>query len=455
MNCDLLILGAGPGGYTAALEGARAGLRTILVEQGFLGGTCLNWGCIPTKLFLGATQTIPELKAQSRLRIATGEIVVDLPGLQRRKRTLVQATRKSMALRLEQTSVKLVQGVGRLTGPNTVAVESEGTFQEIRFTSLVLAVGSRPAFPPGLVRDGAHILDSTDMLDLEEIPPHLAVVGAGAIGIELGQFFNRLGSTISLIEMAPSVLPAEDPEISGILAWSLKRQGWTIHTSTTVERVATTDEEVQLSLSTGKDVRANKVLVAIGRMPNTAGLGLENTTVNVDRRGWIATDESLQAADGIFAVGDVSGRALLAHAAEDQARYVVRRLLGRTTEPYRSMPVPSCLYGEPEAFRAGKSFRELLKEGDAVKSSRYQLAASPVAQAFGSSHGLIKVFWSNGKVVGITGIGHRTTGLVTLAEVMVNQGWDREHIHEIVVAHPTMDEALKEALLAEQKEISS
>jgi dihydrolipoamide dehydrogenase len=228
-----------------------------------------------------------------------------------------------------------------------------------------------------------------------------------------------------------------------------------VHTSATVEKVVTSGEEVHLSLSTGKDVRANKVLVATGRTPNTAGLGLENTSVEVDGRGWIVTDDSLQAADRIFAVGDVSGRALLAHAAEDQARYVVRRILDSASGSYRGMPVPSCLYGEPEAFRAGKSSRELLKEGHVVKISRYQLAASPVAQAFGSSHGMIKVFWSDGKVVGITGIGHRMTGLVTLAEVMVKQGWNRESIHEIVVAHPTMDEGLKEALLGDQEVITA
>jgi dihydrolipoamide dehydrogenase len=454
MNCDLLILGAGPGGYAAALEGAEAGLRTILVEKGFLGGTCLNWGCIPTKLFLGATQSIPELKAQSRLRIASGEIAVDLPALQRRKRTLIQATRKAMGLRLEHSSVNLLQGVARFTGLDTVAVESEGAFQEIRFSNAILAVGSSPVFPPGMVRDGVHVLDSTDMLDLEEVPPSLAVIGAGAIGIELGQFFNRLGTAVTLIEMAPDLLPAEDPEISGVMSWALKRQGWTVHASTTVQRFETDGEGTRLFLSTGKEVRAHKVLVAIGRTPNTTGLGLENTTVRTGPRGWIVTDEALQAAERIFAVGDVSGRALLAHAAEDQARYVVRRILGQIVGPYEGLPVPSCLYGDPEAFRAGRSARELLNAGLPVKTSRYQLAASPVAQAYGSSHGVIKVLWSEGRVAGITGIGHRMTGLVTLAEVIVKQGWERERIHGIVVAHPTMDEGLKEALLAEQVDVS-
>jgi dihydrolipoamide dehydrogenase len=454
MECDLLILGSGPGGYAAALEGAAAGLGTVLVEKGFLGGTCLNWGCIPTKLFLGASQTIPELKSQARLRVAGGEITVDLPALQRRKRTLVQATRKAMQLRLDHAGVELIQGVARLAGPRTALIESDGMFREIRFSSLILAVGSRPAFPPGLERDGASILDSTDILDLEATPRHLAVIGAGAIGIELGQFYHRLGAAVTLIEMAPNVLPAEDPEISGVMTSALKRQGWDVHCSSAVERVQAGEQETTLLLSTQKEVRAHKVLVAAGRTPNTIGLGLELAGAETDDRGWIVTDEFLQAVDRIFAVGDVNGRVLLAHAAEDQARYVIQRILGRTSAPYPRLPVPSCLYGEPEVFRAGRTHRELQTEG-AFAVSRYRLAASPVAQAFGSSHGLIKVFWSQGRVAGITGIGHRMTGLVTLAEVIVRQGWERERIKGIVVAHPTIDEALREALLADQEEVGA
>jgi dihydrolipoamide dehydrogenase len=454
MLCDLLVIGAGPGGYAAALEGAASGLRTVLVEKGFLGGTCLNWGCIPTKLFLGATQTIPELKAQTRLRIATGEISVDLPALQRRKRTLVQATRKAMALRLERSSIEYLHGACRFTGPDAAGVETQDGMREVHFKNAIIATGSRPAFPPGLSRDGRRIIDSTDMLDLEEVPPTLAVIGAGAIGIELGQFFARLGTRVDLVELAPSVLPSEDPEIAGVMAGALRRQGWTVHEGAMVQRAEEDGEGTRLFLSNGKELSAAKVLVATGRHPNTAGLGLENTAATLDKRGWVITDDSLQAAEGLYAIGDANGRVLLAHAAEDQARYVVRRIVGNSSGPYRTGQIPSCLYGDPEAFRAGKSLLELKDAGVAVAVSRYQLAASPVAQAYGSSHGMIKVFWSEGRVAGITGIGHRMTGLVTLAEVVVREGWERKHAHEVVFAHPTMDEALKEALLAPQEEIA-
>ncbi|MFP4072152.1 MAG: dihydrolipoyl dehydrogenase family protein, partial [Desulfovibrionales bacterium] len=451
--CDLLVLGAGPGGYRAALDGAAAGLKTVLVEKGHLGGTCLNWGCIPTKLFLGATQAAADLEVQSRLRTLAGTIRFDLAGIQKRKRTLILGTRKSMERSLKDSGIELITGAGQLIGPNILAVDMQGSYSEIHFSHLVIAAGSVPFFPPGLAPNGREILDSTDCLELGNVPARLAVIGAGPIGIELAQFWSRLGSEIVLVELAPTILPTEDPEIAALMAWHLKRFGWTVHTATTVTELDDDADGVGLLLQNGERITADKVLVSVGRMPALSGLGVENTDISVTSRGWIRTDDALRAAENVYAVGDVNGRFLLAHAAEDQARYVIRHILETEKGPYDPGPPPSCVYGDPEVFRAGFSVRELKERDLPVSVSRFQLAANPVAQASGSTRGMIKVIWSEGKIRGVTGIGHRAAGMVTLAEVMVRQSWTREEIHNTIFAHPTLDEALKEAVLAPLEEV--
>ena len=440
-SCDLLILGGGPAGFAAAITAAQAGLSTILVEKEHLGGTCLNWGCIPTKLFLGVTSPLAELHAQNRLKIASGQVAIDLPALQKRKASLVQASHKGMDTALKNAKVTLIHGQGRLTSPQTAEITSTQGQTSVSFKHLIIATGSRPMVLPGLEPDGQTVLDSTQLLDLNYAPKSLAIIGAGAIGLEMGQIFHRLGAAITLIDLAPVVAPQEDEDVSKTLASALKRQGWALHLGTKVASVTRGQNRVELTLDSGQVINAEKVLVAVGRRPNSQELGLEQAGLTLSGPGWVNTDDYLKASPTAYAVGDVNGRMLLAHAAEDQARYAVHHLLRKIDRPYFPCVVPSCIYGDPETMRTGASVTDLLKLGCPVQISKFMLAANPISQSHGSSLGLVKVIWSQGRVAGITAVGHGVSHLVTLAEIMVKQAWSRDQVHDIVFAHPTLDEA--------------
>ena len=445
MKYELVVIGAGPGGYAASLKGAKNGLKTALIEADLLGGTCLNRGCIPTKLFLGATEPIAGLKAQQRLRLASGEIKIDLKKLQQRKKSLISATHRAMTANLKKLGVDLISGQARLLNSSTLEV-SGADKQKIEFDHLIIATGSKNATLPGLIPDHQNILDSNDILDLESVPEKLAIIGAGAIGIELGQFFSRLGSQIVLIEAKNRVVPAEDPDISKELEKVLKREKWTIKTNTLVQKLESNQNSVTLHLRDEK-FEVDKCLVAIGRSPNIENLGLDNANIKTYGMGWIKTNDYLQAAPHIYAIGDVNGQTLLAHAASDQGEYCIDHILGQNKNPYPQNPIPSCIYGSFEIIRTGLTAAQLEAQGKEFSVTKTSLIANPIAQAHGAGYGFIKVLWSEGRVAGITAIGYNVSHLVTLAQVIVDQAWSRDEVEKHVFAHPTLDESLKEALL--------
>lgn len=448
---DMVIIGAGPGGYAAALAASKKGQRVALVEKNALGGTCLNWGCIPTKLFLGATQSVAELEAQSRLRLCHGAIHMDLGALQKRKHAVLAATQKAMRNRLAQANVTLLSGTAILDEPGLLNVTgAENT--RLRFETLILATGSRPAAPTQFAPDHERILDPTDMLNLEEPPQSLAIIGAGAIGLEMAELWSRLGARIHLIEAADRIAPAEDPEISAVLQTMLRKK-WAIRTGASVQQVRRTDTDVVLSVGNSEEIQAQMVLVAVGRTPNADGLGLENHGAIQRPKGWIQTNAFLQAAPHVYAVGDVNGRTLLAHAAEHQGRYAIAHALGETKAPYAPGPIPSCIYGSIEVLHAGKTVPELKAQGRSVRVSRANPGANPIAQSHGHTQGLVKIVWSDGAVQGVSAVGHGVSHLITLAEIMVQDHWSVERAEQTIFAHPTLDEALLAALLADQEDV--
>ena len=444
---DIIVIGAGPGGYAAALLASQRGKTVALVEKNALGGTCLNWGCIPTKLYLGATAHLEGLHAQTRLRLCSGTILMDMPALRKRKAAFVSATHKAMGSCLEKNGVTLLTGDATLLDANTLRVTGAAE-EAFTFATLIIATGSSSNWFPGLEPDHVRILDSTDLLDLDEAPESLTVIGAGAIGLEMADFWNRLGTQIHLVEAAPRIAPAEDEEIAQTLHGMLKRKKWNIVTGKRVAGIGNEGESVLTRLEDGTEIRSAKALIAVGRKPNTPGLGLENAGVSTTGAGWITTDECLRAAPNIYAIGDVNGRTLLAHAAEHQGRYAVLHALGETAAPYETGPMPGCIYGSIEVMRAGATAAELAAAGQSVRVSRANLGANPISQAHGQAQGLVKAVWVDGVLRGLTAVGHGASHLVTLAEIMVRDGWNRETAHEHIFAHPTLDEALRDALTA-------
>ncbi|WP_028573590.1 dihydrolipoyl dehydrogenase family protein [Desulfonatronovibrio hydrogenovorans] len=444
MNFELVIIGAGPGGYAAALAAGRNGLKTALVESGPLGGTCLNKGCVPTKLLLGTTSPEAELDGQKRLRLARGEISFDLAAVQNRKKILISATRKSMQDSLEKAGITIVQGRARLDGPGRLVVEDE----TIKYSSLILAMGSRSGSPPAVSPDHDRILTSTSALELETVPESLAVIGAGPVGIELAEIFSRLGTEITLIEALDSVAPHEDPQIGLELTRYFKRKKWVLKTGVRVESVSPGSSGLVIRLDSGQEVEVEKCLVATGRLPAGSGMNLKSADIQTQGPGWIKTDQYLRAAPGIYAVGDVNGKSMYAHAASHQAEYAVAHILGAQTSPYPFPAIPSCIYGSMEVVRTGiLPDHPWLREKE-IKVSKAMTAANPIVQGHGLIQGFIKVFWSQGRVTGITGAGHGLSGLVNLCQVITQQQWTKQEARQYIFAHPTLDETLKEALLA-------
>lgn len=451
MAYDIAVIGAGPGGYDAATEAASFGLKVALVEKGDLGGTCLNWGCIPTKVILGATSAVEELASQRKMKVADGEVNIDYAALATRKDKLIAGTRKAMVQRLKQLGVDLYTGLGRIPTSGKVSVETHEGPQEIEAANIIVATGSKPTFFPGLEPDGERVMDSNDFLAMTEMPESLIVVGAGFIGLEMAQAAHRMGAKVTVVDAMNRVAPLEDPEVSKTLQSIFKRWKWDVRLGVRVQSVKTESDKAVLTLEGGDVVEADKALVAVGRGPVSDNLGLEELGATLER-GTIKVNEYLEAAPGIYAIGDVNGIIQLAHAASHQAHYAASRIAGKTEAAYESGPVPSVLYGAPETMRVGLMPEQLRVEGRPCETSKFAFAGNPIAQSHASTQGFCKVIWSDNKVVGVTAVGHDASRLTTPATMIVQEGWTPNDIHGTIFPHPSLDEALLNALKAERTE---
>jgi dihydrolipoamide dehydrogenase len=448
-HIDLLVIGSGPAGSRAALDGAAAGLSTALVESGFLGGTCLNNGCIPTKFLLGSTQILPSLEVPNKYRTASGDILFDLSALQARKDRFVKGSRGGLEKQLTEAGVTLFRGKAAFTGPHSVSVGPHGEEGEttLSFTRCIVAVGSMPASFPGLTPDGRTVLSSAGALNVKEVPESLLIIGAGAIGMELGEFFHRLGTKIFLVEGLPQILPAEDLDVSGVLQRHFLREGWSIHTGKKIVSVTTVDGVSRLIFESGEELSASLSLLAVGRRANTAGLGAEAAGVTVRPNGTLETDETLRCSEHIYAVGDCNGRTLLAHTADHQARYAVAHAAGLARVPYSPPAVPSCLYGAMEVMRVGPTEKELVRTREPYEVSRAMLAENPIAQSSGQTQGFVKMLWAGSRLRAVCAVGHGVSHLVGASALLVERGLRRKEASPILFAHPTLDEALESAMV--------
>ena len=454
MSYDVIIIGGGPGGTRAAALLAAAGKRVALIDDRHWGVTCLNCGCIPTKMLLGAAAPSELIQAQQRLRVLKGESSVDFAALQNRIRRFLKGSSQTLARNLTAQGVTLLEGRGTCLGEGRVQVKTADGEHEIQGTDIILSCGSRNAVFPGLAPDGDCVLDSTGLLELDEIPESLIVVGAGAIGLELGHFFGSQGSKVTIVEAAPHVAPLEDTDIADELRKILTKSGKTCLEGVRAQALVTKDGRAELTLADGRVLTAAKALVAVGRTPNSDGLGCEAAGCPLNRRGYVQTDEYLQAAPHVHAIGDINGRVLLAHAAEHQAHYVARRLLGQEDGPYVPGPVPSCYYGL-EIMRVGDTAAALLARGKSVSVSQVPLSLNPIAQAGGLTGGFVKAVWDGDRLAGMAAIGHGVSHLVTVAQLLVMQGATPDNLHRIMFAHPTLDEIIPAAIAAKRTPVSA
>ncbi|OEU65330.1 MAG: 2-oxoglutarate dehydrogenase [Desulfovibrio sp. S3730MH75] len=447
---DLVVVGAGPGGFDAATEAAALGIKVALIEKDLLGGTCLNVGCIPTKLYLGATSPVEDLAAQVKAKVATGDIQINFEALCTKKDRFVAGTRKAMTQKLKGLGIDFYPATAKILESGKVEVSHPDEKAVLEYKNLVLATGSHPTVFPGLEPDNETVLDNAGFLALTEMPESLLIIGAGFIGLEMAQIAHRTGTKITVVDALDRIAVYEDPEVSKTLHSVFKRHKWDIKLGVKVKSVTTENGKAVLRTEDGDEIIADKALIAVGRRPNSKDLGLDNCGATTVGPGFVEINENLEAAPNIYAIGDLNGKMLLAHAASHQAGYVVRRIAGKDLTPYTHAPIPSILYGSPETMRVGKMVSDLEGEGE-VKISSFKLVANPIAQSYALTQGFVKVVWLDDKVAGITAVGHHVSGFTTAAAMIVQEAWTEDDLHNIIFPHPSLDEALLGALKAERQ----
>ena len=457
---DLLVIGAGPGGYVAAIRAAQLGFRTAVVdEHAAAGGVCLRVGCIPSKALLESSQRLvaarSELKAHGGV---AGEIGLDLPAMMKRKDRVVTTLTRGVSSLLRKNEVEHVQGRARLGGQDGdlrgVVVATADGERELQARYVVVATGSRPATLPGIELDGDRIGTSTEALAYDDVPESLVVIGAGYIGLELGAVWNRLGSKVIVLEYLDRILPGADAEIAAEAERIFRRQGLDIRLGSRVlgasVRNGTNGERCTVEVEDQDPIECDRVLVAVGRTPISDGLGIEEAGVAVDERGYIQVDGRFAtSAPGVFAIGDVIGGPQLAHKAEEEGMACVEGIAGGYVHiDYDE--IPGIVYTEPEVASVGRTEEQLQEAGTPYRKGKFPFRAIGRARAAGSLEGFVKVLAhaETDAVLGVHILGSHAGDLIAEAVAAIGFGASAEDIFRTSHAHPTLAEAIKEAALA-------
>lgn len=449
---DLVVIGAGPGGYMAALRAAQLGMKTACVEkEKTLGGTCLNVGCIPSKALLDSSELF--VQAQHRFGkhgIQVEGVKLDLERMMSRKRDVVKSLTDGIAFLFKKNRITHVQGQAKLLGQGRVAVEGKDNLEA---TNILLATGSEPATLPFLPLDGQDIVTSTEALSFAKVPEHLLVIGGGFIGLELGSVWRRLGAKVSVIEFLPKLLPLNDAEVAGALHKSLVKQGLEIHLGTKVTGAKKSPGKVTVETQVEgktKNFEGDKVLVAVGRRPVTGGLGLDTVGIEVDKGGRIGVDNRFRtSAAGIYAIGDLIAGPMLAHKASEEGIACVENLAGHAGHVNYDA-IPSVIYTHPELASVGLTEEQVKASGREYRVGKFPFQASGRAKCMDETEGLIKVLTDKktDRVLGVHILGPHASDLLAEAVLALEFKASAEDIARTCHAHPTLSEGMGEAARA-------
>jgi dihydrolipoamide dehydrogenase len=446
---DVVVIGGGPGGYVAALRASQLGAKAAVVERDRVGGTCLVRGCIPTKALLQSAELYTLAKGGAPFGVISDSVGFDWSAAQQRKTGVVDQLVKGVEGLLKAGGVTLVRGTASLAGNGVVDVSGE----RLQAKDIVIATGSAVARIP--LKGAEHTIDSDQILELKEIPGRLAVIGGGVVGMEFAAMFAALGSKVTVFEMLPQVLPMVDADLVAVYAKHLAGLGGEIHTNAKVEEVAKSKGGLQVRFSSGGEggsIDADRVLLAVGRVPYTQGLEAEKAGVKLER-GRVVVDPQLRTtAQGVWAIGDVIGGIMLAHIASYEGVCAVENIAGHANRTPDYHAAPNCIYTDPEIAHVGLGEKEAKEKGLDVKIGRFPFAASGRALTLGQSEGFVKVIAdaSSGRLLGAHIIGPRATDLIAEATLAVQNGLTLEQIDLTIHAHPTLPESLMEAALAAQ-----
>jgi dihydrolipoamide dehydrogenase len=449
---DVVIIGAGPGGYVAAIRAAQLGLRVALVEREQVGGLCLNWGCIPTKTLLRSAELLWLLRHQApAYGVRAQGLEFDWAQAQARKAEVVRYLRGGLEVLLYKNQVAVHQGAARLLGPGRVAVTTGDADEILLARNVIIATGSLPKSLPGVTIDEQRILSSSGALALQAMPRSLAIIGAGAVGVEFASLYRTLGSAVTLIEALPHIVPLEDADIAAVLAESLTAQGVQIRAGAKVGQVVAGADGVTIALSTAdgqaETIAAERVLVAVGRRPRTEGLGLEALGVKLNG-DFIAVNETMQTnVPGVYAIGDCVPTLPLAHVASAEGVLAVEHIAGREVAPLNYDQMPRCTYSRPEVASVGLTEEEAVRRGYQVKVGRFPFKNIARATVLGESEGLVKVVTDAryDEILGVHLVGPQATELIAEAAALLRLEATTEELVRTVHAHPTLAEALPEA----------
>jgi dihydrolipoamide dehydrogenase len=453
-NYDLVVVGAGPGGYVAAIRAAQLGMKTAVVERDALGGICLNWGCIPTKALLRTSEINHLLQHLDQYGFSAKDVRYDTKKIVERSRKVAKQLSDGVKFLLRKNKVDVVDGEGRLAGPGKIAVAKGGKpIADLKAKHIIIATGARARSLPGLEPDGKLVWTYKEAMIPDRIPKSLLVVGSGAIGIEFASFYRDLGAEVTVVEVLDRILPVEDEEISAFARKSFEKQGMKIYTGTTVKELKKSGDGVTATIVSGDKtatVKAERVVLAIGIVGNVENLGLEGTKVKVEKSHivvdpWLATGEP-----GLYAIGDVVGPPWLAHKASHEGVLCVERIAGlNTVHPLDVTNVPGCTYCRPQVASVGLTEKAAKAAGHEVRVGRFPYIGNGKAIALGEPEGMVKTVFDakTGALLGAHMIGAEVTELIQGYAIARTLETTEQELIETIFPHPTLSEIMHESVL--------
>jgi dihydrolipoamide dehydrogenase len=450
---DVVVIGAGPGGYVNAIRASQNGLKTAIVDKEWLGGVCLNVGCIPSKALLKNAELARTLRERAKeFGISFDNLTLDYSAAVKRSRSVSQRLTRGVSFLLKKNNVDVFMGEAKLSGAKQVSVtDAEGKTQQLSAKNVVIATGSSPVMPAAWKADGEQVVSYKEAILQEKLPKSVVIIGAGAIGAEFATVWSSYGTKVTIVEMLPNVLPLEDEEISTELAKAFKKRGIELLTGHKVESVESSKKGVVVKVSAdgeGKTLEAEQALVAVGFRPNTAGLGLEEAGVKLDAKGNVEVNERMESSvPGVWAIGDVTGKLLLAHVASTQGILCADAMAGKNTTPINYQNVPHATYCQPQVASFGMSEAAAKAAGNEIKIGNFPFQANGKALGFGETTGFVKIISDAkyGEILGAHMIGAEVSELLPEMTLAQQMELTAEEIARNIHAHPTLSEAIMEA----------